>query len=98
MYFIYEFCEGQTLRKLIEQKTNQQKENFLLLAMYQIMLVLQLLRQHELIHRDIKPENILLNKGVAKIGDFGFARRVVTDPMTKGIGSSLTTAPEVYSQ
>lgn len=65
--------------------------------MYQILLTLQLLKQHKVIHRDIKPENILLSKGVAKIGDFGLARRIA-DPMTKGIGSSLTTAPEVFTE
>jgi serine/threonine-protein kinase ULK/ATG1/polo-like kinase 4 len=33
---------------------------------------------HELnvIHRDIKLENILIHKGVLKIGDLGFAKRL----------------------
>jgi serine/threonine protein kinase len=33
----------------------------------------------KIIHRDMKPENILLNNGVVKIGDFGFARFIDGD-------------------
>lgn len=66
--------------------------------MYQILLVLQLLKKHQLLHRDIKPENVLISKGVAKIADFGLARELSEDALTRGVGSSLTTAPEVYTE
>ena len=29
-----------------------------------------------IIHRDLKPSNILLNEGIPKIADFGFARNL----------------------
>jgi len=74
VFFIYEFCEGQTLQALTVGRPHQQKENFLLLATHQILLVLQLLKKHRLLHRDIKPENVLISRGVAKIADFGLAR------------------------
>lgn len=64
--------------------------------MHQILMVIQLLKKHHLLHRDIKSENVLISKGVAKIADFGLARELTEDPMTRGTGSSLTTAPEVY--
>lgn len=35
-------------------------------------------------HRDLKPDNIMLNDGVVKISDFGFARRIEGDPNTVG--------------
>ncbi len=45
---------------------------------------------HELnvIHRDIKLENILVHKGVLKIGDLGFAKRL-TDKVSKKSGLTL---------
>ena len=52
------------------------------------------------IHRDLKPANILLNDGVIKLADFGFARFVddpnVQNKMTCQKGSPLYMAPEVY--
>ena len=30
-------------------------------------------------HRDLKPANILINKGVAKIADFGFSKIIYED-------------------
>lgn len=35
---------------------------------------LKSLAAQNIIHRDIKPANILLNNGMAKIADFGFAK------------------------
>jgi serine/threonine-protein kinase ULK/ATG1 len=32
--------------------------------------------KHNVIHRDLKPANILINEGVFKIADFGFAKYV----------------------
>ena len=30
----------------------------------------------DIIHRDLKPANILINNGVCKISDFGFAKNL----------------------
>ncbi len=35
---------------------------------------LKYLSKNSIVHRDIKISNILINKGVHKIGDFGFAK------------------------
>jgi serine/threonine protein kinase len=34
------------------------------------------IHEHNIVHRDIKPENIFIDNGVAKIGDFGLARKL----------------------
>jgi serine/threonine-protein kinase ULK/ATG1 len=39
-----------------------------------MLLTLKVLKNMNLIHRDIKPENILIEKGMTKLGDFGFCR------------------------
>ncbi len=50
-----------------------------------------------IIHRDIKPANILLDKGIAKISDFGFARHIEsgmdTSEYYSRLGSPLYMAP-----
>lgn len=53
----------------------------------------------KIIHRDLKTENILLNNGVVKIGDFGFARFIEGDsyePIKFSIkGTPLYAAPQI---
>ena len=44
--------------------------------MRQIMNGFNELIREKIIHRDLKPANILINEGVYKIGDFGFAKYV----------------------
>jgi serine/threonine protein kinase len=37
----------------------------------------QTLFKHNIVHRDLKPANILISKKGVKIGDFGFAYKIV---------------------
>lgn len=48
------------------------------------------------IHRDLKPANILLKEKVAKIADFGFAKKMSSSTIkeTKNVGSPLYMSPE----
>lgn len=45
-------------------------------------------------HRDFKIANILFNKGVAKIADFGFAKRTRDKWKDINIGSPIYMSPE----
>ncbi|MSR15045.1 MAG: cyclic nucleotide-binding domain-containing protein [Gammaproteobacteria bacterium] len=96
-YMVMEFIDGgDTLR-------NYCKSDKLL----GIPVVMRIIRQsadaldyahkHGVLHRDIKPANIMLTKdGVAKIGDFGIARRLGVDQtqIIGWFGSPLYMSPE----
>lgn len=45
----------------------------------QIVEGMKVLDKNKIIHRDLKLENILVHKGVAKITDFGFAKRMLAN-------------------
>lgn len=44
-------------------------------TIYETFQGLKYLAEQSIVHRDFKVANILFNKGVAKIADFGFAKR-----------------------
>jgi serine/threonine-protein kinase len=76
-YLVMDYCEGGTLRNLLEEDI---KLNPLLGLdlITQILAGLAQAHEHEIVHCDIKPENILLTVNAAgwtaKISDFGIAR------------------------
>jgi serine/threonine-protein kinase len=82
-YIVMELAEGNTLKDYITAKGKVEESKA-------IDIVLQicdaLIHAHEngVIHRDIKPQNIILSKeGKAKVADFGIARAVSSDTLTK---------------
>ena len=57
--------------------------------------------REKIIHRDLKPANILINEGVYKIGDFGFAKYVDNfgSQMLKScVGSPIYMAPQILER
>jgi serine/threonine protein kinase len=101
-YIVIDYCQGGTLRQLLDSKTK--------LSLFQTLgLVLDTLQglehihQHRIIHCDLKPENILLDvtaQGwMAKIADFGIARFLgPTDTQDRSgeTGSPAYMAPERF--
>lgn len=50
-------------------------------------------------HRDFKAANVLLQNGICKIADLGFAKQVKEESMTTTVlGTGLTMAPEVHQE
>lgn len=105
-YLVMEYCEGKTLRHLLENNHHhrlsiEQKLRIIL----DILDGLDYAHNEEIIHRDLKPENILLSvvsqgwKG--KISDFGVAKIGREDSETNAsimgdTGSPAYMAPEQF--
>jgi len=67
---VLEYCEGQTLQELIEEKIKLD-EKWLVEIIRQIVTALDYLHSKGLCHRDITPANIIINeKNEAKLIDF----------------------------
>ena len=72
-YFVMEYVEGVTLRRLAQARRLEPREALRIVP--QICEALQFAHDEGVVHRDIKPENILLDKkGRVKIADFGIAK------------------------
>lgn len=73
LYMFLEYCNGGDLKQLIKKRgriPEPEAHQYLL----DICKAMKSLWEHNFIHRDIKPANIIINDGVAKLSDFGFAR------------------------
>src|SRR4051794_28422096 len=97
-YIVFEYVEGETLKRLIERRGPAPVPNAIELGI-QVARGLAFAHQQGLIHRDVKPQNVLLNgDGRAKVTDFGIARSLnVQHGMTQTgtvLGTSDYIAPE----
>ena len=73
-FIVFEYVEGETLKRLIERTGPMPVPAALELAI-QIARGLSFAHGQGLVHRDVKPQNMLLNdNGDLKITDFGIAR------------------------
>lgn len=85
-YLVMDYCEGGTLRNLMEQD-NALKLAEALRLVIGILSGLEYTHRQGIVHCDIKPDNILLTLGSAgwlpKISDFGLAIRL---PKTQNVG------------
>lgn len=100
-YLVMDYCEGGTLRSILESDTVLSWEEMLGLVL-DILAGLDHAHQQGIVHCDIKPENILLTltpRGwVARISDFGIARlsQEVNESEMGHSGSPAYMAPERF--
>lgn len=102
-YIVMEYVPGITVQQRVERQGIFTPEE-MLLVVEPLMNDLQKLHEKGMLHRDISPDNIILRPdGVAKLVDFGSARRTVLD--AQGNNKSMTvvvrqqyTPKEQYSR
>jgi pSer/pThr/pTyr-binding forkhead associated (FHA) protein len=73
-YFIMEYCEGGSLWDFIRQQGGKVPLETARPIMLAALEGLAYAHQQGIVHRDLKPQNILLDRGVARISDFGLAK------------------------
>ncbi|CAF3396443.1 unnamed protein product [Rotaria sp. Silwood1] len=74
LFIQMEYCEGNTLKQLIDRGILQEKPKMIWMLLREILDGLKHMHSKGIIHRDLKPGNILLDStGHAKIGDLGLA-------------------------
>ncbi|NJK41246.1 MAG: serine/threonine protein kinase [Acaryochloridaceae cyanobacterium SU_2_1] len=106
-YLVMEYCEGGTLRQLLDMSISHSLGQRLQLII-DVLKGLEMAHQLGIVHCDIKPENILLTftpeRCLARVTDFGIARLAMeAGYQSKGLGgdtgSPAYMAPErFYSQ
>ena len=94
---VFEYVEGETLKQRIDRLG---RLPIVEAAAYGIEVGrgLGAAHVHRLVHRDVKPQNVLIDpEGRAKVTDFGIARSLESDGLTKTgrvLGTTDYVAPE----
>lgn len=98
---VLDYCEGGTLRDILEQETPLTLAEILTLVV-EVLEALEHAQNAHIVHCDIKPENILLtltaNGWQAKVSDFGIARlsQEFQGDRSGATGSPAYMAPERF--
>ena len=80
VFFVSEFVEGKTLKKILEESGPMDVKDLLPIAIDVVSALGYAWNTRKLVHRDIKPENIMVNtKGVSKLMDLGLSLREGSD-------------------
>lgn len=92
-YLVMEYCKDGNLHKYLQANGGTLSESEAIDIFKQILNGYHELYTQKIMHRDIKLSNILMNDGVIKLADFGFAKEAeVSD---SNVGTLNYKAPEV---
>ena len=107
-WIVMEFIEGESLREHLDRSTDplagpihsyeQGKPERILPVIAQIIAGMTYLHDQGIVHRDLKPANIFLDKGLAKIGDYGLSKYISASRragQTESVGTFHYMAPEI---
>jgi tetratricopeptide (TPR) repeat protein len=96
MFIVMEYCEGRTLKRIIEKETLSVRK--VLDIGIQICEGLTIAHEKGIVHRDIKSDNIMLTpRGQVKIMDFGLAKLKGATKLTQTrstLGTAAYMSPE----
>ncbi|WP_395715808.1 protein kinase domain-containing protein [Prosthecobacter sp.] len=73
-WFVMEYCEGGSLWDFIMKHGGKVPLEIARPIMFDALAGLAHAHEQGIVHRDLKPQNILLDRGVARISDFGLAK------------------------
>ncbi|RYU94284.1 serine/threonine protein kinase [Emticicia agri] len=97
-FMVMEYIDGMTLEKLLKQNGGLPLESVLKIMM-QTLDGLHHAHEKGILHRDIKPANLMLTRdGIVKLMDFGIARMVGSQRLTRAdriVGTLEYMAPEL---
>lgn len=107
-WIVMEFIEGESLRDHLDRSTDPMagpihsyehgKPDRVLPVFAQIVAGMTYLHDQGIVHRDLKPANIFLEKGLAKIGDYGLSKYISSSRragQTESVGTFHYMAPEI---
>lgn len=93
-YIITQFCNEGDLENLLK-KRQKLPEAEAIPIFRDIVNGFRMIAQSGFLHRDLKPANILMKDKVAKIADFGFAKRATSNSkQSVNVGSPLYMSPQ----
>lgn len=107
-WIVMEFIEGESLRDHLDRSTDPSAGPIhsyehgipqrVLPVFAQIVAGMTYLHDQGIVHRDLKPANIFLEKGLAKIGDYGLSKYISASRragQTESVGTFHYMAPEI---
>lgn len=104
-WIVMEFIEGESLREQLDRSTGlpvhayeQGDPQRVVPVFSQMVAGVTYLHDQGIVHRDLKPANIFIERGLAKIGDYGLSKYISASRragQTESVGTFHYMAPEI---
>ena len=101
LYLVMEYCSKESLGNLLKRHGRTFPHSLVKYYSAELVIILEVLRNINIIHRDIKPENILISKGNhLKLVDFNCAKKLSSRKTIRNtfVGTLSYVAPEVLKE